>query len=282
MGEKQLALKAQFPTDCVISNGLRRIEQNQFAIETWRLDCPTSLRGRSLSIGGLEKTLTDVLVRVQWLDSSILMTRLMPEKTRLDFSKEETRGGIAQTYLGLGVQHILGGIDHLMFVLAVLLLITGGRKLFWAITAFTLGHSITLTLATLDIVRLDPSLIEILIALSIVLMAYEATRRWQGHSGLTLQFPWVVTFSFGLLHGFGFAGALRNIGLPQTDFPIALLFFNVGVEVGQLLFIAAIFVLVAPPFIKPYRQSPVPMMLAGYGIGIMAVFWTLQRVALAA
>ncbi|PHR62840.1 MAG: hypothetical protein COA47_01920 [Robiginitomaculum sp.] len=280
LGEKQLALKAQFPTDCLISNGVRRVEKNQFAIETWRLDCPTSLRGRSLSIGGLEKTLTDVLVRVQWLDGAIFMTRLMPEKTRLDFTKEETRGGIAQTYFGLGVQHILGGIDHLMFVLAVLLLITGGHKLFWAITAFTLGHSITLTLATLDIVQLDPSLVEILIALSIVLMAYEATRRWQGHSGLTLQFPWVVTFSFGLLHGFGFAGALRNIGLPQTDFPIALLFFNVGVEAGQLLFIAAIFILVALPFIKLYRQSPNPMMLAGYGIGIMAVFWTLQRAAL--
>jgi len=281
LGEKQLALKALFPKSCTISNGVRTVEANKFAIETWTLQCGASLRGQTLTIGGLEKTLTDVLVRVAWVDGSILTTRLVPEKNSLTFAQTPQEnakvGGAVRTYFVLGVSHILGGIDHLLFVLAVMLLITRGKKLLWAITAFTLGHSVTLALATLGLVQMQPGLVEVLIALSIVLMAYEAARRILGHGGLTLSFPWLVTFSFGLLHGFGFAGALREIGLPQSDVPVALLFFNVGVEAGQLLFIGVALALVFMPLAKGVLRGRNAELMASYLIGILAVFWALQR-----
>ncbi len=279
LGEKQLALKTNFPQACEASNGVRRIEENKFAIETWTLTCPHSLRGQSLNIGGLKKTLTDVLVRTEWLDGESFTARLTPDNTRLNFAQAQIRvqGGIIKTYFVLGLGHILGGIDHLLFVFAVMLLVTRAKKLFLAITAFTLGHSVTLALAILEIVRLEPSLVEALIAMSIVLMAYEAARRWRGQSGLTLEYPWVVTFSFGLLHGFGFAGALRAIGLPQTDLPVALLFFNVGVEVGQLLFIAVVVMIASLPFLNRAKGSAIFMATVSYGIGIIAVVWMLQR-----
>jgi len=277
LGEKQLALKANFPQTCKASNGRRRIEENKFAIETWTLTCPQSLRGQSLNIGGLDKTLTDVLVRAEWSGGESFTARLTPDNTRLDFGQVQSQGGVIKTYFLLGLQHILGGIDHLLFVLAVMLLVTRGRKLFFAITAFTIGHSVTLALATLDIVRMQPSLVEVLIAMSIVLMAYEAARRWRGQSGLTFEYPWLVTFSFGLLHGFGFAGALRDIGLPQTDLPAALLFFNVGVEAGQLLFIAEVIIISYLPFLNRAKGSANLMTVTSYGIGIIAVFWMLQR-----
>ncbi|MCF6275468.1 MAG: HupE/UreJ family protein [Robiginitomaculum sp.] len=281
LGEKQLALKANFPDTCATSNGRRRIEENKFAIETWTLTCPQSLRGESVQIGGLEKTLTDVLVKTTWISGESFTARLTPDNTRLDFENRKIQGGVVKTYFLLGAQHILGGIDHLLFVLAVMLLIGGRKKLVFAITAFTIGHSVTLALATLDIVRLDPAWVEILIAMSIVLMAYEAVRRWRGQKqespGLTLEFPFIVTFVFGLLHGFGFAGALRAIGLPQADIPAALLFFNIGVEAGQLLFIALVLTLLALPLFKALPKNKTAMIFGSYAIGIVAVFWTLQR-----
>ena len=261
LGEKQLALKANFPDNCKATNGLRRIEENKFAIETWTLTCTGSLQGQSVSIGGLEKTLTDVLVKTIWQNGESFTARLTPDNTRLDFADKPAQGGVVTTYFVVGVGHILSGIDHLLFVLAVMLLVTRGKKLFLAVTAFTLGHSVTLALATLDIVSVQPSLVELLIAMSIVLMAYEAARRWQNKkSGLTLEFPWLVTFFFGLLHGFGFAGALRAIGLPQTDIPTALLFFNIGVEAGQVLFIGSIFIVLAIPFLRKLPTQKTPML----------------------
>lgn len=278
LGEKQLALKANFPQTCQSSNGLRRIEENKFAIETWTLTCSHSLRGHSIQIGGLEKTLTDVLIKTTWIDGASFTARLTPDNTSLYFSEAKVQGGVVKTYFILGVQHILGGIDHLFFVLAVMLLITRGRKLFFAITAFTIGHSVTLAMATLDVVRLEPSLVELLIAMSIVLMAYEAARHWRGQSGLTLTYPWLVTFCFGLLHGFGFAGALRAIGLPQTDLPAALLFFNIGVEAGQLLFIFTVLVFISIPPLKRVSHTGRVRNIANYIVGTVAVFWALQRI----
>lgn len=282
LGEKQLALKVQFPSACSVSNGMRMVEKSNFAIETWTLKCPQSLRGKFLNIGGLDKTLTDVLVRIEWANGEVFTVRLTPDNTRLDFANIGVQGGVSKTYFKLGLQHILGGIDHLLFVLAVMLLIVNGknllsRKLFWAITAFTLGHSVTLALASLGLVRFNTGLIETLIAMSIVLMAYEAARRVYGKSGLTLEHPWLVTFSFGLLHGFGFAGALQAIGLPQTDLPLALLCFNIGVEAGQFLFVMCVFVVLSLPVFKKETYMPSLRLAASYCIGIMAVFWTLQR-----
>ena len=144
------------------------------------------------------------------------------------------------TYTVLGIEHILTGVDHLMFVLALIMLVRGTRRLLVTVTAFTLAHSITLALATLGIIHVPGPPVEATIALSIVFVASEIVQGLRGHEGLAAKKPWLVAFSFGLLHGLGFAGALAEVGLPVNAIPLALLFFNIGVEIGQLLFIAAV------------------------------------------
>jgi hydrogenase/urease accessory protein HupE len=180
-----------------------------------------------------------------------------------------------------GVEHILFGFDHLLFVLALLLIVPSWRMLFWTITSFTLAHSITLSLATLGVVQVPGPPVEAAIALSILLLACEIVRSQRGQPSLTAQYPWVVAFSFGLLHGFGFAGALTDIGIPQGDIPLALFTFNVGVELGQLAFIAVVLTAVAsarrigaPIFVERHARVAVT-----YAIGILAGFWFIERVA---
>ena len=148
---------------------------------------------------------------------------------------------MARTYTLLGVEHILTGFDHLCFVLALVLIVGFNRRLFWTVTAFTLAHSITLALATLGVIHVPGPPVEATIALSIVFVASEIVQQQRGREGLASKQPWLVAFAFGLLHGLGFAGALAEIGLPANAIPLALLFFNIGVEIGQLLFIAAVF-----------------------------------------
>ncbi len=178
----------------------------------------------------------------------------------------------------LGVEHILLGVDHLLFVLALLLLVRGVRRLVATVTAFTVAHSITLGAATLGFVHVPPAPVEAVIALSILFLASElARRRAGGNADLTERFPWVVAFSFGLLHGFGFAGALSEVGVPAQAVPLALLFFNVGVELGQLLFIAAVFGLGWLARASALRVPSGWQRAAAYGIGCVAAFWVVQR-----
>jgi hydrogenase/urease accessory protein HupE len=185
---------------------------------------------------------------------------------------------VAWTYLVLGVGHILGGVDHLLFVLALLLIVRGTRRIVATITAFTLAHSLTLMAATLGWVRMPGPPVEATIALSIVFVAAEVVHGLRGRQGLTARAPWVVAFSFGLLHGFGFAGALAEVGLPQTAIPVALLFFNVGVEAGQLLFVAGVLaaraLLARSPAALPGWAPSVPP----YFIGTVAMYWVIERV----
>ena len=186
---------------------------------------------------------------------------------------------MAGEYLKLGVEHILLGIDHLLFVLALLLITHGGWTLVKTVTAFTVAHSITLALAALGFVHVPQAPVEAVIALSIVFVAAEILRSRQGHKGITARAPWIVACAFGLLHGFGFAGALSEIGLPEGHIPQALLFFNLGVELGQLLFIAAVMsfiVLVKRARIRIFRGSE---LVPPYAIGSVAMFWVIQRVA---
>ena len=189
------------------------------------------------------------------------------------------RGEVAWAYFVLGVEHILAGIDHLLFVLALLLLVRGARRLVATITAFTVAHSLTLVAATLGWVRVPGPPVEAIIALSIVFVAAEVITGLRGRRGLTTRSPWIAAFSFGLLHGLGFAGALAEVGLPQVAIPVALLTFNVGVEVGQLLFVAGVLLLrrVASPAL-PLIGRRVSAATA-YGIGSVAAFWTIERVA---
>ena len=189
----------------------------------------------------------------------------------------ESMAQVASTYTLLGIEHILLGIDHLLFVLALLMLVPNMRTLVWTITSFTLAHSLTLAAATLGWVNVPQKPVEAVIALSILFVAMEIVHWRQGKPGITRRMPWLVAFTFGLLHGFGFAGALNEIGLPEHAIPPALLFFNVGVELGQLAFIAA--VLLAWAVLKRLNWPQWAWRVPVYAIGSMAAFWTIERIA---
>jgi len=249
------------------------------AVQTWRLRLLAPLRGRLLHVDGLTSTMTDVLVRIQFADGASWVTRLTPQAPQVRIPEHQGRGSVAVIYLVLGVEHILLGIDHLLFVLALLLITSGIRRLALTITAFTLAHSITLALATLGFVRMPPPPVEAVIALSIVFVAAEILRARRGEEGLTARAPWIVAFTFGLLHGFGFAGALAEIGLPAGQIPLALFFFNVGVEVGQLVFVAAILAIIAMARRTRVELPHWAALAPPYAIGCIAMFWVIQRVA---
>ncbi len=244
---------------------------------------PKGFAGRRIEFPGLQLTITDVLVRVQTLDGTHSTTLVHPSQPWVEIAVARGPWAVAGAYLRLGVEHIWGGIDHLLFVLALLLLVRGWRRVVVTVTAFTVAHSITLAAATLGFVHVPQPPVEAAIALSIVFVAAEIVHSRQGRPGLTERAPWVIAFTFGLLHGFGFASALSQVGLPQNSIPIALLFFNVGVDVGQLLFIASVFVvttlarqiasriaLTTPAW--AWRMPP-------YAIGGVAAFWVIQRIA---
>jgi hypothetical protein len=201
----------------------------------------------------------------------------MPSAPRFTVTAASGSLGVARTYVGLGVEHILFGVDHLLFVLALLILVPSGRLLLWTITSFTLAHSLTLAAATLGWVAVPPAPVEAAIALSIVFVASEILHARRGRPGLSARRPWLVAFAFGLLHGFGFAGALRELGLPERSIPLALLAFNLGVELGQLVFVAAVLALAAAiarlriPAVRRWREA------AAYGIGTIAAYWLIER-----
>jgi hypothetical protein len=249
------------------------------AVQTWRLHLAEPLRGRTLHIDGLAATMTDALVRIEFADGTNWVARLTPQAPELTIPAAQGSGALAATYLGLGVEHILLGVDHLLFVLALLLITRGTKRLVLTITAFTVAHSITLALATLGFVQMPSAPVEAVIALSIVFVAAEILRARHGSEGLTSRAPWIVAFTFGLLHGFGFAGALAEIGLPQGQIPLALFFFNVGVETGQLVFVAGALTVMAL-----WRRVPVTIpdwagLVPPYAIGSVAMFWVIERIA---
>lgn len=278
-GELRLALSPEFSGRTENLSPVATRETNNAAVQTWRLKAIEPLRGQSLRIAGLEATMTDALVRSEFADGTSWTQRLTPSQPAAVIPVRQSALTVAGVYLGLGVEHILFGIDHLLFVLALLMITHGGWKLVKTVTAFTAAHSITLALATLGLVRVPQAPVEAVIALSIVFVAAEILHGRQGREGLTARAPWIVAFTFGLLHGFGFARALSEIGLPQGQIPAALLFFNVGVEAGQLIFIAAVLSLIAAfgrlRIPLPRWSEPVP----AYAIGSVAMFWVIQRVA---
>ncbi|WP_078084472.1 HupE/UreJ family protein [Microbulbifer mangrovi] len=211
-----------------------------YYVERWQISHPDQLIGSTIAIDGLANTMTDALVRISWLDGREQVSRLLPDRTRLEVEERAGMAEIAGTYFVLGVEHILLGIDHLLFVLALVVLVSGGRQLIATITAFTLAHSITLALAVLGVVSVPQAPVEAVIALSIVFLATEILHKLEGRKTLAIRMPWVVAFAFGLLHGLGFAGALSEIGVPEHAIPLSLGLFNVGVEAGQLAFIAGV------------------------------------------
>ena len=276
-GEMRLGLYAQLPPGCVIEGEKRSWRQSSTFVEKWVSRCPQGLTGGTVLIEGLSATMTDVLARYERLDGSTQVARLTPAKTSFLVTDSESWQQVAATYGSLGVEHILLGVDHLLFVLALLIIVSGARKLIATVTAFTIAHSLTLAAATLGWVHVAQAPVEAVIALSILFVAAEIVHWRQGKTSITRDKPWLVAFTFGLLHGFGFAGALTEIGLPEQAIPLALLFFNLGVEAGQLLFVAV--VLIAWQLLMRFKWPDWAWRVPVYGIGSMAGFWTIQRIA---
>lgn len=273
-GDARLALEAQIVGSETTSPIVTRVAPGA-AIQTWTVRAPR-LRGQTLHIDRLEGTMTDALVRIEFADGSGWTERLTPQRPAAIVPAKESAFAVAGTYLWLGVEHILAGIDHLLFVLGLLLLARERWRLLWTVTAFTAAHSITLALATLGLVNVPQSPVEAVIALSIAFVAVEIVRARQGNPGIAARSPWIAAFAFGLLHGFGFAGALSEVGLPPGQIPLALLFFNVGVEAGQLAFIAA--VLGTAWMVRDLRTRALEL-VPPYAIGSVAMLWVFQRVA---
>ena len=276
-GELRLGLYARLPEHCETRGEARSYQQGGAFVERWVATCDGGITGHEVAIDGLSATLTDVLGRYERLDGTTQIARLTPSNYAFTVTDSESWQAVASTYTTLGVEHILLGIDHLLFVLALLMIVEGWRKLVATVTAFTLAHSITLAAATLGWVHVPQAPVEAVIALSILFVAAEIVHWRQGKPGITRQKPWLVAFTFGLLHGFGFAGALTEIGLPEHAIPLALLFFNLGVEAGQLLFILA--VMLAWQLLRRVSLPEWAWRIPVYGIGTMAAFWTIERIA---
>jgi hydrogenase/urease accessory protein HupE len=278
-GDRRLGLYLVFPAECQNLTEPKGLIDQAAYFERWKMACNSGLKGKTLTVDGLRTSMTDVLARISWIDGTTEIARLTPEQPSLSLKGSQASLQVAWTYFLLGVDHILGGIDHLLFVLALMLLIHQRWMLFKTITAFTLAHSITLAGATLGYFSLPQKPVEAVIALSIAFVASELVKMKPGERRLSEAYPWVVAFTFGLLHGFGFAGALKEIGLPQTDVPLALLTFNLGVEAGQLLFVAGVLMVFA--LITRLIRSPLhhARTAAAYVIGTIALAWFLERTA---
>jgi len=297
-------MRGTLPIHPSLPEGIERINDLQVTriegaeIKRWTVRAgPEGLEGGTIQVHGLSATMVDVLVRVELLDGRVVSKMLRPDSPSFVFSAKEA-GPSVGNYFVLGVEHILFGIDHLLFVLALVLIVRGVSLLVKTITAFTIAHSITLALATLGVVNVPSAPVEAVIALSIVFIAVEIVRSQRGQVGLTARAPWIVAFTFGLLHGFGFAGALGEVGLPANEIPLALLLFNVGVEAGQLAFIGAVIVVItlAKQGLRQFQSSALNCLhsapatsgsefssrislLPPYAIGSLAMFWVIQRIS---
>ncbi|HEU0221950.1 MAG TPA: HupE/UreJ family protein, partial [Paracoccaceae bacterium] len=278
-GDLTLSLQPAFsgPTGVLTPAVTRRVAGA--ALATWRLHAPV-LRGQTVTIAGLEATMTDALVRVEFLDGALWVRRLTPAKPAAAIPDRPGALALARTYLALGTEHILTGPDHLLFILGLLLITGGGWRIVKTVTAFTAAHSLTLGLAALGVARLPLAPLEAVIALSILFLGPEIVRVWRGETSLTIRRPWLVAFAFGLLHGFGFATGLSLDGMARDAIPQALLWFNVGVELGQLAFIGLAlglhraFRLLAPRWPLWLMRAP------GYAVGIAGAFWVIQRTSI--
>lgn len=277
MGDAVPRIQPVFPEGFVLEVLKNPKQTPEAAIYSYRLQSTEPLQGKEIYIKGLNKTLIDVLVNVSFLNGEKATLLLQADQDRGMIPGETSTWDVIETYTTLGIEHILLGIDHLLFVLALILITKGKWRILKTITAFTLAHSITLSLAALGLVNFPGAPVEAVIALSIVFLAVEIIKNSQGKQTLTGRKPWIVAFTFGLLHGFGFAGALSAIGLPQQDIPLALAFFNIGVELGQIIFVVIALAFIQLIAIKK-DWSPNLRRVPAYLIGSLAAFWMIDRV----
>lgn len=277
LGDLRLRINPAFPEECTLE-GMGDQEMIPGAL-LWRttLVCEGGISGKSIAVVGLETTLTDVLVRVHHANGVTETHLLKPA------SPSAVIGGQSQgpgAYVTLGIEHIVLGIDHLLFVLGLLLIVKDRWMLLKTITSFTLAHSITLAIATLGYASAPILPLNAAIALSILFLGPEIVRSWRGETSFTIRHPWVVAFAFGLLHGFGFASGLTAMGLPRAEIPLALLLFNVGVEIGQLMFVVLVLLMERSFRTLEIRWPRWAEMMPGYAVGILGAFWAIQRSAI--
>jgi hydrogenase/urease accessory protein HupE len=283
--DESTTLKARpiFPDGSEMLGPPRGTYSRGVAVQRWRIRVPGGLDGKPVGFAQLSETRIDVLARLVRLDGSVQLERILPVNPTFIVVGSPGPLEVVATYTTLGIEHILAGFDHLLFVLALVLLVQGTRRVVVTITAFTAAHSLTLAGATLGWVHVPGPPVEASIALSIVFVASEIIRARNGGDSLTRQYPWVVAFAFGLLHGFGFAGALAEVGLPEPSIAMALLFFNVGVEIGQLLFVAVVIASsAAVARVATGLRMAWPVWLwrvAPYAIGSVASFWLVERIS---
>lgn len=278
-GDMRLSIHPRFPESCALTSEPIALPTSGAYAERTAIRCEGGLVGRTVGIDGLAATMTDVLVRIVRTGGSVQVARLTPPAPTVVIEAVPGSLQVARTYLVLGVEHILGGVDHLLFVLGLLLIVQNRWMLLKTITAFTVAHSVTLAAATLGWLHVPQPPVEAVIALSILFLASELAKQRHGDAGLMKRSPWMAAFMFGLLHGFGFAGALREVGLPEGDIPLALFTFNVGVEIGQLMFVSAVLLSLAALRSLVIRLPAWAHALPAYGIGSMAAFWWMQRMA---
>lgn len=235
------------------------------------------IAGRRIDFVGLQATITDVLVRMSWLDGRQVTEIVKPARPWVDITGDQSKWDVARAYASLGIEHILLGVDHLLFVVGLMIIVRSSRSLIKTITAFTVAHSMTLGLATLGVVSLPAEPLNAAIALSILFLGLEVVQLWRGGTSLTLRQPWIVAFAFGLLHGFGFASGLTTAGLASGDIPLALLAFNVGVEIGQLAFVFLILLLHRALRFLQFDLPDWAKYVPGYVVGSLGAFWTIER-----
>ncbi|MEW9808262.1 HupE/UreJ family protein [Mesorhizobium sp. ZMM04-5] len=278
-GDMRFALHVRLPASCATQTEPTPSMEADAYFERWTAVCAGGLKGGTIGIDGLASTMTDVLVRIEYATGDAEVKRLLPDSPSFVAAGTQTGLEVAGTYFLLGVDHILSGLDHLLFVLALMLLIRDRWMLLKTITAFTIAHSITLAGAALGYFSLPQAPVEATIALSIAFVASELVKSRPGERRLSEAYPWVVAFAFGLLHGFGFAGALKEIGLPQSDVPLSLLTFNLGVEAGQLIFVAGALVLWKA--VQALAELPIERLrlFGAYAIGTAAMVWLVPRLA---
>jgi hydrogenase/urease accessory protein HupE len=285
--DQRLALNVRLPLDCeTVSPQVSHFTGVAF-VERTTIRRGGGLVGAEIQIDGLSSMMTDVLVRLEHIDGATQVERLTSEDPSFVVRLVPSGWEVAKTYTSLGIEHIWDGVDHLLFVACLVLIAGISRRLLWTITGFTLAHSVTLAMAALDVVRLPIPPIEACIALSVVFLASEIARG--SKDALSYRYPIVVSSLFGLLHGFGFAAVLQNIGLPANEVATSLLFFNVGVEIGQVLFVAGVIaVLLSGRLIERWTASQNTISVAvlakaktpfAYVIGSIATFWMIDRIS---
>ncbi len=275
-GEIEIFIAPILPKECRLAAAGQQLTPGALIVRG-TLTCEGGIAGKAIAIDGLESTITDVIVRLHHADGRLESHVLKPTNPMVMLGAPTSGWERASGYVRLGIEHILLGVDHLLFVLGLLLIVGDRWMLLKTITSFTIAHSITLAIATLGYASAPIAPLNAAIALSILFLGPEIVRKWRGQTSFTIRHPWVVAFAFGLLHGFGFASGLTTMGLPQAEIPLALLLFNVGVELGQVFFVVMIVALERAFRTLEIRWPRVVEALPGYAVGSLGAYWTIQR-----